>query len=280
MSLKVIRFINLTEICKTTNLIKCLLVFVFIFFIDAFIYEPYSLKITSYTLSNSQLSGLKIVFASDFHVARYKWEKWRLQKIITTINKQNPDLVILGGDYVNRHNKKGTMLPQDIVQALKQIKAPKLAVLGNHDSYYGKKDVMSAFNEASIPILNNRSVKLHIRDKEFYVAGVSDYDTDKPDIYKALQKTKAPLIFVTHSPDTFAKLNGQADVAFAGHTHGGQIRLPFLGALIVNINSGKKYTYGISYESGKPLIVSSGLGTSVLPIRFYNLPEIVVVQFD
>ena len=250
-----------------------------VIFMDMAIYEPYALKITSYNLENPLLSNLKIVFASDFHIAPYKWEKWRLSKIVDKINAENPDLVILGGDYTNRHNKKASLSPKDIAKTLQKIKAPKVAVLGNHDSYFSKKDVMNALQQANIPVLDNTHTELKLQNKTVFIAGVSDYDTDKPDINKTINQTKKPLIFVTHSPDVFQQLNGRADIAFAGHTHGGQIILPFLGALITNIKSGRKYTYGLLYEQQKPLIVSSGLGTSIIPIRFNNLPEIVSVKF-
>ena len=263
---------------KIKSLIKYIVILGVILFTEAVIYEPYSLKITSYDITNQQLSGLKIVFASDFHIASYKWEKWRLQKIVNTINEQNPDLVILGGDYVNRHSKTSTMAPQKIIEVIRNIKAPKVAVLGNHDIYYGKNDIIKAFTNASIPVLNNRNIKLNLQNKEVYVAGVSDYDTDKPDVKKAFEGIHAPVIFVTHSPDIFISLEENFDIAFAGHTHGGQIVLPFLGALAINTNSGRKYTYGRFDKNDKTMIVSSGLGSSVIPVRFNNLPEIVVVS--
>ncbi len=263
---------------KIKSLIKYIVILGVILFTEAVIYEPYSLKITSYDITNQQLSGLKIVFASDFHIAPYKWEKWRLQKIVNTINEQNPDLVILGGDYVNRHSKTSTMAPQKIIEVIRNIKAPKVAVLGNHDIYYGKNDIIKAFTNASIPVLNNRNIKLNLQNKEVYVAGVSDYDTDTPDAKKAFEEIHAPVIFVTHSPDVFDALEENFDIAFAGHTHGGQIVLPFLGALAINTNSGRKYTYGRFDKNDKTMIVSSGLGSSVIPVRFNNLPEIVVVS--
>ena len=263
---------------KIKSLVKYIVILGVILFIDAVIYEPYSIKITSYDITNQQLSGLKIVFASDFHIAPYKWEKWRLQKIVSTINEQNPDLVVLGGDYVNRHSKTSTMAPQKIIEAIQNIKAPKVAVLGNHDIYYGKDDVIEALTNASIPVLNNRNIKLNLQNKDVYVAGVSDYDTDKPDVKKAFEGIQSPAIFVTHSPDVFDALEENFDIAFAGHTHGGQIVLPFLGALAINTDSGRKYTYGRFDKNDKTMIVSSGLGSSVIPVRFNNLPEIVVVS--
>ena len=242
--------------------------------------EPYFLKITPYQLKNKALSDIKIVFATDFHVAPYTWEKWRLQKIIDTINAQKPDLVILGGDYVNRHTQNTTMAPTEIAKALQKIKAPKVAVLGNHDFYYGKNNTKKALENAAIPVLDNQNIKFVIHNKELMVAGVADYYTDKPDIDKALPKTSAPTIFVTHSPDVFPQLKNQPfTLALAGHTHGGQITLPFIGALFVPSDFGRRYTGGIYRENNKPLIVSTGLGTSLLPLRFNNRPEIVVVEF-
>ncbi len=181
---------------------------------------------------------------------------------------------------MNRHNKTGTMSPEDIAAALQRITAPKVAVLGNHDSYYGKKEVREALENAAIPVLDNSNLSINLQGREVYVAGVGDYDTDKPDIEKAVQNTQTPLIFVTHSPDVFVNLKGKADISFAGHTHGGQIVLPLWGALVVNTDSGRKYTYGMFEEYGKPRIVSSGLGTSILPVRFNNRPEIVSVKFE
>lgn len=246
---------------------------------DALIIEPYSLKVTAYDLDNPQLSGVKIVFATDFHVAPYPWEKLRLQKVIDTINKQNADLVVLGGDYVNRHSKKSTMPPVEIAAKLREIKAPKVAVLGNHDSYYGKQEVKQALEDVEIPVLDNRNILLKLNEKEISVAGVADYNTDKPQADKALQNSQEPVIFVTHSPDVFLAIKGRGEVILAGHTHGGQIVLPFFGALLVPTDSGKKYAYGLIYENDTPHIVSSGLGTSMVPLRFNNRPEIVAVTF-
>ena len=266
--------IKIITLVKIAAVLSCLLLF------DAIIYEPYTLKIINYNISNSKLAGIKIVFATDFHIAPYKWEKWRLQKIIETINAQNPDLVILGGDYVNRHTKTSTMSPENIADFLRQIKFPKAAVLGNHDTYYGKQEVKKALENVGIPVLDNKNIKLNIHGTDICIAGVSDYDTDNPDMQKALANSCSPLIFVTHSPDVFANIGKKADISFAGHTHGGQIILPFFGALIINTNKTEKYTYGLFYKYDRPMIVSSGLGTSILPLRFNNLPEIVVTEFE
>lgn len=241
--------------------------------------EPYMLETTPYIVENNALSDAKIVFAADFHIAPYPWEKWRLQRIVRKINEQNPDLVILGGDYLNGHEKKSTMPPQEIADILRKIVAPKVAVLGNHDSYYGKKDVKKALQSADISVLDNQNLRLRIKDRWVTVAGVSDLSTDKPNIEKALKDAIKPVIFVTHSPDVFPKLKGRAAIVFAGHTHGGQIVIPFAGAPLVPSDYGQRYRYGMITENNTLMLVSSGLGTSLLPMRFNSKPEIVEVSF-
>ena len=243
--------------------------------------EPYMLKVTVYKLANKQLSGVRIVFATDFHIAPYVWERKRLRNIIEAVNEQNADLVILGGDYVNRHSKISTLEPEEIAANLQQIRAVKAAVLGNHDSYYGKNEVRTALENVGIIVLDNDNMVFDVMGRNITIAGVSDYYTDTPDVEKALANTKNPIIFVTHSPDVFQQLaDKNPDVALAGHTHGGQVVLPLIGPLLVPSDYGRKYAYGLQYERGIPLITSSGLGTSLLPIRFNNVPEIVVLEFE
>lgn len=264
---------------KVRSIFKYLFVIGMILLLYAAAVEPYTLKTTEYTLENQSLSGVKIVFAADFHIAPYVWEKQRLRRIVAKINAQNADLVVLGGDYVNRHKQNSTLPPQDIVAALAEISASKVAVLGNHDSYYGKNEVMRVFTEAGIPVLDNQNISMIVNNRKITIAGVADYYTDKPDIGKALADVASPVVFVTHSPDIFPQLRGRAAVAFAGHTHGGQIVLPLFGAPLVPSDYGQRYRYGLIYEQNTPLIVSSGLGTSLLPLRFNNRPEIVFVEF-
>lgn len=245
----------------------------------AFFVEPYMLSVTPYVVENNALSGTKIVYATDFHIAPYPWEKWRLQRIVRKINEQKPDLVILGGDYVSGHEKKSTMPPQDIADILREIDAPKVAVLGNHDSYYGKKDVKKALQSVGITVLDNQNIRLRIKDRWVTVAGVSDLSTDKPNVEKALKGATTPIIFVTHSPDVFPQINGRAVLTLAGHTHGGQIVLPFIGAPLVPSDYGQRYRYGMITEKNTLMLVSAGLGTSLLPLRFNSKPEIVEVSF-
>ncbi|MBO6280901.1 MAG: metallophosphoesterase [Alphaproteobacteria bacterium] len=251
-------------------------------FLYSLIYEPYTLEITHYNLKNAKLSGLKIVLATDFHIAPYSFEKKRLHRIIDEINNQNADIVILGGDYVNGHTTSSAMPIADIVAELTKIKSRygMFAILGNHDVMYGKQAVIRAFADADIPLLQNSNTYIDTPNGRIYLAGVNDYSEDVPDVEKALAGTTAPTILLSHSPDVFPKVKQPIDLMLSGHTHGGQIVFPLVGALLVPSDYGQRYRYGLIKENSNTLIVSKGLGTSLLPLRFNCKPEIVVIEFE
>lgn len=240
--------------------------------------EPNTLEISRYKFESSELSDVRVVFAADFHLAPD--DENRLERIVGAINAQNPDIVILGGDYVNGHRKQTAMPAGRIAESLGRIKSKYgiYAVLGNHDIWYGKDDIMQAFFQNHITVLDNRNQVLEISGHRLYLAGVADPVTEEPDIRKALEGTTSPVIFVTHSPDIFPEVP-QNTLTLAGHTHGGQIVLPWWGAPVSNSKFGQRYLQGKIVEDGKTLIVSKGLGTSILPVRFLCRPEIVVVDF-
>ncbi|MBQ8636015.1 metallophosphoesterase [bacterium] len=241
--------------------------------------EPNKLEIANYKIQDKELKGIKIVFASDFHIKSN--QKERLEQIINIINLQKADIVLLAGDYVSGHTKISTMEPQKIAEGLSKIKTKYgiYATLGNHDGWYDKEYITEVLEKENIRVLDNENVKLQIEGKEVYISGVEDMMTGSPDIYKALNNIKSPIILLTHNPDIFPKIPNGVNLTLAGHTHGGQVRLPLLGALIVPSKYGDKYSQGLIKENNKIMVVTKGLGVSVLPIRFNCLPEIVVLEF-
>ena len=188
-------------------------------FLYSLIYEPYVLEIKKYTLKNPNLSGLKIVFASDFHVAPYPFENKRLQRVVERINAEDADMVILGGDFAKGHKKEASMPIENIAAELQNIKSRYgvFVVLGNHDTYYGKGNIAKALAAVGIQVLQNQNVKIQTQNGEVFIAGIKDYSSDRPDIKKALEGTYAPVILVSHSPDIFPSVE-KADLIFAGHT--------------------------------------------------------------
>lgn len=258
---------------------KLILIIGIIFAIYSFFVEPNKLEITNYKIQDKELAGIKIVFASDFHVKPNQQK--RLEQIVNTINAQNPDLVVSVGDYVSGHTQESTMHPKQIAEELSKIKTNYgfYTTLGNHDGWYDKVYIEELLEAKGINVLNNENVKLQINNREIYIAGVEDKMTASPNIYEALENTKSPTILLTHTPDIFPKVPSDVNLTLAGHTHGGQVRLPLLGALIVPSDYGNKYSSGLIEEKGKKMIVTNGIGVSILPIRFNCPPEVVVIEF-
>lgn len=241
--------------------------------------EPRMLTVRHYHIKNSELKGIKIVFVSDFHVL--KNQEKRLDKIIEKINTQKPDIVLLGGDYIKADYPEKSMDIKTIAKHLSQIK-PKyttLAVLGNHDYLYGMNRVKYELEKNNIKVLMNENVPFTIGQKTLYIAGIEDFWEGHPNINKSLKSTKEPVILLSHNPDVFPQIPPEVDLTLSGHTHGGQVVLPIFGAPIVPSDYGNKYAQGFVTENNKKMIVTKGLGTSILPIRLNCLPEIIVIDF-
>ncbi len=243
--------------------------------------EPNRLKVNHYVIQDMQLKGLKIVFASDFHIKSNQQE--RLNKIIKLINAENPDLVLSVGDFVYGHNENKTMSIENIAKELGKVQSKYgfYTTLGNHDGWYGTERITEALQENGIVVLENENVLIQVKDKTLYIAGVEDLMTGNPDIYKAFNKAKTPIIFLTHTPDIFPELSEFANITLAGHTHGGQVRFPLLGPICTASKYGDEYSHGlIVLANGNKIITTKGIGTSILPIRFNCVPEIVVIDFE
>ena len=248
--------------------------------IYALFIEPNKLQVTNYTVLDNDLSGIKIVFASDFHIKPH--QQRRLEKVVEIINEQNPDLVLSTGDFVSGHLKQTTMQPEDIAKGLGKIKSKYgfYTTLGNHDQWYGVKKITKALEENNIKVLHNANKKLIINGKSVYIAGIQYNPENIFQISKAIDNTQKPTILLTHSPDEFRKIpQDYVNLILAGHTHGGQIRIPFIGALFTASSYGDKYAKGFIEEDGKKMITTTGIGTSILPIRFNCIPEIIIIEF-
>ena len=243
---------------------------IFILFIWSFFIEPNLLVVTKYKIN--KFDGKKIVFVSDFHYG--KNAKWRLKKLVKLINKQNPDLVLSGGDFVNGYDGNHTLDIHTYAEELSKINAPVITVLGNHDSWFDKFTIKNALENRGIKVLlNSNTIASGI-----YIAGVEDLQTGVPRADIALENTEFPRILISHSPDIYYDVKDDVDLILAGHVHGGQVRMPFYGALLVPSIYGKKFACGIFNETGNTMIVTKGLGNSILNVRFNAIPEIVVIE--
>jgi predicted MPP superfamily phosphohydrolase len=229
-----------------------------------------------------QLNGLKIVLLSDLHIGAPHYRAGKLPKIVELINEQQPDLVLFAGDFVVGDEVGASFVPPETIAAgLREVKARLgvFAVLGNHDWWEGGPRVSRALTAGGLQVLENQAVELKRDGTSFWLAGLGDNYTGHTNVSRAMAEVRAegPVLAFTHSPDIFPELPDRIVLAMAGHTHGGQVWLPFLGRKVVPSAFGQRYASGHIREGAKQFFVTDGVGTSVFPVRFMVPPEISVL---
>jgi predicted MPP superfamily phosphohydrolase len=255
----------------------------------AFYIEPSSLIIHNVTLKvphwRAEHAGLKIAVLTDLHVGSPYIGIEKLNLIVARTNAQHPDLVVLLGDFVIEDVIGGRFIePEVIAQGLKGLRAPLgvVCVLGNHDWWYDGYRVTKALRQTGIVVLENQAYRIEYHGKPFWVGGLAELMTRHPDIPGTLAQVDDddPVILIVHNPDIFPDVTSRASLTIAGHTHGGQVDLPLLGRRIVPSKYGKRYASGLVVERGRHLYVSTGIGTSIIPVRFRVPPEITILTLD
>lgn len=223
--------------------------------------------------------GTKLVHFSDLHLGHYSGLE-DVQRVVDCIRQEKPDLICFTGDLVD----ESTRLVSGAVRILRQLEAPlgKFAVLGNHDYRAGEQQVVrEAWSDAGFAVLDNRHVRLEKQGSRLYMAGVDDVLLGVPDVRRAVAGIPAgeTVILLAHEPD-FADEAAAYPVRLqlSGHSHGGQVRIPWLGAILTPKLS-QKYVQGLYQikESGMQVYTTRGIGTTILPVRFCCRPEITVL---
>lgn len=252
--------------------------------------EPRRLVVTQAELElprwPRELSGLKIALLTDLHIGSPHWDLARLTELVQRTNAEQPDLVLLAGDYQINDIVGGVFVEAEpIAERLGALRAPLgvLAVLGNHDWWNDGERTRRAFTAHGIVVLEEQAVRLErTPGAAFYVVGLADQLTRSSDPQLAMSKVPAgaAALLLVHEPDVFASfpsLGVNPSLTLAGHTHGGQVWLPLLGRRVVPSEFGERYAYGHVVENGRHLFVSSGLGTSIIPVRLFVPPEIAIL---
>ena len=236
-------------------------------------------RATSVTLSSLGTS-LRIVLISDIHVAGPDMSPARVERIVDQTNALRPDVVLIAGDFVSdksvatRHYSVA-----DAVAPLARLK-PRLAVvavLGNHDHWRDAADTRRELQRIGVRVLDNDAVEIG----PLTILGVDDPFTGNDNLSMALDRARAmpgPRILLSHSPDVFPQVPADIGLTLAGHTHCGQIRLPLIGALSTLSAYGDRYACGRVDENGRTLVVTAGLGTSLLPLRLGAVPDLWVIE--
>jgi predicted MPP superfamily phosphohydrolase len=228
-------------------------------------------------------AGMKIVQISDFHFEEYT-EAAFLERVVRRVNEEAPDLVVLTGDFVSAKplpKRFGMRMAYHCAELLSQITCPlRYAILGNHDALVGGRAVIDALRTHGIPVLVNSHVAIERDGRRLWLAGIRDVLQEGPDLHAALPAGRGsePVILLAHEPDFADHAVGrQVDLVLSGHTHGGQVRLPFLPPLLLP-EMGRKYVHGhFRLSDGMQLYVNRGIGSVTLPFRFHCPPEITVI---
>lgn len=255
----------------------------------AFWLEPASIRISEHhlTIPNwpKACSGLRVAVLADLHVGSPFNDIENLRKIIEITQQTKPDLVLLPGDFVIHGVMGGNFeAPEGVAKLLGNINAAIgiYAVLGNHDWWFDAKRVQAALEAANIPVLEDRSVEIVYGECAFSLVGVSDFWEGQHDVKKAVSSVPengASLLF-THNPDVFPEVPAHVALTIAGHTHGGQVYIPGIGRPVVPSDFDERFAIGHIIEFGRHLFVSSGIGTSILPVRFLVPPEITILVLE
>ena len=225
------------------------------------------------------LDGLAVAAVSDIHAGSPHVDAAGLDRLVETVNDTGPDVIVLLGDYVIHDVVGGHFIPPETTAAaLGRLHARLgvVAVLGNHDWWLDGQRVRAALEARGIPVLENQVLPLGAPGQRFWIAGIADAWTNKYDVPGTLAHVPvdAPVLLLTHNPDLFPLVPPRVALTLAGHTHGGQVRLPLLGRPIVPSEYGQRYAAGAVREDGRVLFVTTGVGTSIIPVRFRVPPSV------
>jgi len=229
-------------------------------------------------------AGLKVAMAGDWHLTtRSAWRITsveRAARIVDQINAAQPDVILLPGDFLAGSGGDEDLSIEEMAAVLGRLKAPQgvYAVLGNHDWWHDGLRTARALSAQGIRVLENASVRLP--DHDIWVVGIGDDSTghSQPDKALAGVPKGAATLVMMHDPFSFATMPRTQGLVVAAHTHGGQISVPGYGALVVPGRAPREWAYGWIAHKDKRMYVTSGLGVSILPVRFNMRPEWVMFQ--
>lgn len=222
---------------------------------------------------------VRIALLSDIHVAGPDMPPERLARIVGQVNALKPDLIVIAGDMVSDRLSATHHYPiGEALAPLGKLRAPMgvLAVYGNHDGWRVGPGAAAAVGVSGVTFLANQAV----RRGPLVIGGADDWSSGRPDLPAAIAATQAlegVRIMLSHTPDAAPFMPDDIAIVMAGHTHCGQIRLPLIGYLTTFSNYGLRYACGRIEDEGRTVIVGAGLGTSILPLRYWTPPDLWLI---
>lgn len=244
--------------------------------------ETYLIKINRISFSSENIpesfQNKTIVFISDVHHGPYVSQK-RVAKAVNKINALKPDIVVLGGDYIDLKAK----YIDPVFDELEKLKAPLgvYAVLGNHEYWEDELKVKQRIQKAGFNACDNASYWVRLKSDSIKIGGVGDLWEAKQDIDQTINDVDESdfCVLISHNPDYIETMQTQlVDLTLSGHTHGGQVTFFGLWAPILPTEYGQKYRYGYKQFDHTKAYITSGVGVVGVPFRFFSQPEIAVLK--
>lgn len=246
------------------------------------------IKITNDKIPQS-FEGFRIAQVSDLHNAELGKDN---NKLIEKLNECEPDIIVLTGDLIDSNHTNLEVALSFAQQAVKI--APCYFVTGNHEAWVGSQyeELKTSLENAGVTVLQDEAIELNYGDECIQLIGLNDPDFSERDSFlsESILETKLSqvnisngfTILLSHRPEHFnVYQNKNIDLVLSGHAHGGQFRLPVLGGVIApNQGLFPKYDAGIYTENGTTMIVSRGIGNSIIPVRINNRPEIIIIELN
>lgn len=256
-------------------------------------YQNNAIKVSTYNIASNkvskELSGYKIVQLTDLHNKSFGKNQ---SKLIKKIKPLNPDIIVFTGDLIDA-KRNDIKKPVEFMKKLLEI-APVYFVTGNHEWCSNKWDSLEPeLRKLGVIILDNTSKEVKTKAENILITGIddpekleghlSDSSIVKDELtysVRTFEKYKGFKMLLSHRPELFEEYN-QFDLIFSGHAHGGQFIIPFVGGVVApNQGFFPKYYAGLYKSNDTSMIVSRGLGNSIIPVRIFNYPEIVVVTLS
>lgn len=270
---------------KPKIIIICILITFLIAFIVNWIYCINTIEIKNYNFNSDKIdTSLRFVFISDLHNKEYGTKNCNL---VSKIEEQNPDFIAVGGDMVTRYSEDIHVM-KELLPQLAEI-APTYCVVGNHESYLADEiDFKSEIDSTGALLLDNESIEFEKDGETILVGGLSDYPFDEANVSEKLfwdefkEEAKNQYSILLHHQPEFIKsfgYNSNIDLIMSGHTHGGQIQIPFVGGLIAPSQGLFPIFDKGEFDLGNTtLLISAGLGDVYPAPRINNCHDMIVVD--
>ncbi|ABZ92785.1 Phosphohydrolase [Leptospira biflexa serovar Patoc strain 'Patoc 1 (Ames)'] len=264
------------------RIFKFILIFLLILFFNSFIFERYYVRFPIYEIESTKIpksfDGYKIAVVSDLHYGFLNPEVW-IRNVIGSTNEQNPDLIVGLGDYVKNRNFDEELISVWKLLPLLKGNDTEVFVNGNHD-HWANHTLSLRLLEESKKSLRNRTLEIKRGKEKMIIGGLGDFWEDHIPIDHIFQHTdpKHFRIAIAHNPESADTSHKESiDLFITGHTHGGQVRIPFLQLSPILPVQNKNYDLGIQHSIFNEMVfISAGIGWSILPLRF-NCPSEVPI---